>query len=182
MHLHYRFYILATPMRQPHNGQHGIHARRSWKDTSIANKQPFDAIYLMITINNGIVRVCTHTTGSHLMRREHHNAIGTHAMALNLASKLAELLLTYCTSLRSIDTRAFVVQGNDRLGASSEMRASSLAESVHKVLAIINGDNIIQNWFTVPIDCYSSFAFVACQYDKCRDVGSLEHLLSVFTR
>ena len=65
---------------------------------------------------------------------------------------------------------------------SSEMRTRSLAESMHKVLAVINGDNIIQNRFTVMINCYSSFAFVACQYDKCRDIGSLEHLLPVFAR
>ena len=135
----------------------------------------------MITINDSVFGVCTHTTGSHLMGSEHHNAVRTHAVALNLASILTELLLTDSTSLGSIDESAFVVQGNNRLSASREMRTSSLAESVHKVLAIINGDNIIQNGFTITIDCNSSFAFVACQYDKCGDVGSLEHLLAVFT-
>src|SRR5437870_11895136 len=98
----------------------------------------------MITINDSVFGVCTHTTGSHLMGSEHHNAVRTHAVALNLASILAELLLTHSTSLGSIYTCAFVVQGNDRLSTSREMRTSSLAEAVHEVLAIINGDYIIQ--------------------------------------
>jgi len=136
----------------------------------------------MITINDSVFGICTHTTGSHLMGSEHHNTVGTHAVALNLASILTELLLANSSSLGSIDTRTFVVQGNDRLGASCEMSTSSLAETVHEMLAIINRDNIIQNGFTIPIDCNSSFAFVARQYDKCRDIGSLEHLLSVFAR
>ena len=150
-------------MRQPHDRQHGIHARRAGKHTSITNKQPLDAVQLLITINDRVFRVCTHSACSHLMGSEHHNAIRTHPVALNLACILAELLLTNRSSLGSINARALIVQGNDRLSASSEMRTSSLAESMHKVLAVINGDNIIQNWFTVPINCYSSFAFVARQ-------------------
>src|SRR2546426_11154001 len=128
-------------MCQPHNRQHGIHARSPRKDTPIAHKQPFDTVHLMITINDSVFGVCTHTTGSHLMGSEHHNTVRAHAVALNLAIILAKLLLTDCSSLRPIDARAFVVQCDDRLGASREMRTSSLAETVHEVLAIINGDN-----------------------------------------
>src|SRR5438874_10264337 len=136
----------------------------------------------MITINDRMFRVYTHAACSHLMGSEHHDAVRTHAVALNLASKIAELTLTNRSSLGSINARALAVQGNDRLSPCSEMRTSSLAESMHKVLAVINGDNIIQNRFTVTINCYSSFTFVARQYDKCRGIGSLEHLLPVFAR
>jgi hypothetical protein len=81
----------------------------------------------MIGIYHGLSGICSHTTGSHLVGSEHHDAVGTHAMAFNLAIILAELLLTDCSSLWPINTRAFVVQCDDRLGASREMRTRSLA-------------------------------------------------------
>jgi hypothetical protein len=81
----------------------------------------------MIAIYYGLSGVCTHTTGSHLVGSEHHDAVGTHAVAFNLAIILAELLLTDCSSLWPINARAFVVQCDDRPRASREMRTRSLA-------------------------------------------------------
>jgi hypothetical protein len=64
----------------------------------------------MIGIYHGLSGICSHTTGSHLVGSEHHDAVGTHAVAFNLAIILAELLLTDCSSLWPINSRAFVVQ------------------------------------------------------------------------
>src|SRR5713101_785630 len=123
-------------------------------------------MHLPITIGYRSFGVGTHATGAHLVGGEHHDAIDTHAMPLQLAVKLAELLFCDGATFWLIQTCAFIMQGDDGLRSGGEMRAGRLAQAVQDMIAIIDGDHVVYDWLAITIKGNSAFTFVAGQYNK----------------
>src|SRR5712692_5892489 len=108
-------------------------------------------MHLPVSIGYRCFGIGTHATSTHLVGGEHHHAIDTHAVPLQLAIKGAELLFCDRATLWLIQSRAFVVRGNDGPGSRGEMRASRLAQAVQDMVTIIDGDYVIYDWLAITI-------------------------------
>src|SRR5947209_14130892 len=104
------FNILACFVSQSHNRQHRVHPACRRKHAPITHKQALNTVYFAVTIGYCLPGVCPHPARTHLVGSEHHDAIDTHAMALQLAIKCAVLLLTERDTLWFVQSRALAME------------------------------------------------------------------------
>src|SRR5215471_8918539 len=93
--LYYRLDILCRPVGQPHDREHGVHSGCCREEAAIADEETLDAMNFRVLTGYRGFGIGSHAAGSHLVGCEHHEAVYPHAMPLQLAIKLTELLLVY---------------------------------------------------------------------------------------
>src|SRR5215472_1634210 len=180
--LYYRLDILCRPVGQPHDREHGVHAGCCRKEAAIADEETLDAMNFRVLTGYRGFGIGSHAAGSHLVGCEHHEAVYPHAMPLQLAIKLTELLLVYRSTDLPLQAGTSVMQRVDRRGARGEVDARGLAQAMQKVFSVINRDHVIDHRLTIAVQSDGALTFVAGEYNNRSKVRRLGHLFPVRTR
>src|SRR5690242_8995631 len=108
-HSHNRLDILARAMDKSHDTEHRIDPRWRGEEAAVADEEALHAVDFAMFIGNACFRVGSHAAGTHLVGGEHHDAVGFHAVLLDLAIKGAQLLFSNLTVRRAVYARALAL-------------------------------------------------------------------------
>ena len=74
-------------MDKRHDTKHWIYPRWSREEAAVAHEKTFHAVNFPVFVGDGCFGVGSHAAGTHLVGGEHHDAVGVHAVLLDLAIK-----------------------------------------------------------------------------------------------